>query len=232
MNIRLNKNQKIKVNSSKDIYAIMKQILLRENKYGITKEHFWVVGVGFDNRILYIELISLGSISTAVVNPNEVLRLAVQKNAPKIILVHNHPSETLKPSDEDKDLTDRLIQAARIVSTEVIDHLIITPKKYYSFADSLLFAELLESKKYVLYYELEDKAMKKGKEQGVSEGIKEGLKIGEVKGEKKGAKKKAIEIAKRMLSEGVNKNNIVDFTGLTKIQITKLAKTKPTKKSI
>ena len=62
MNIRLNKNQKIKVNSSKDIYRIKKQILLRENKYGITKEHFWVVGVGFDNRILYIELISHGSI--------------------------------------------------------------------------------------------------------------------------------------------------------------------------
>ncbi|MCR4344952.1 MAG: JAB domain-containing protein [Candidatus Scalindua sp.] len=223
MNIRLNKNQKVKVNSSKDIYTIMKQILLRENKYGITKEHFWVVGIGFDNRILYIELISLGSTSLAVVNPNEVLRLAVQKNAPKIILVHNHPSETLTPSEEDKDLTDRLIQAARIVSTEVIDHLIITPKKYFSFADSLLFAELVESKKYVLYYELEDKAMQKGKEQGVSEGLK--------KGKKEGAKKKAIEIAKKMLSEGVNKNNIVDFTGLSKMQITKLAITKPNKKN-
>ncbi len=217
----------------------MKQILLRESKYGITKEHFWVVGVGFDNRILYIELISLGSISTSVVNPNEVLRFAVQKNAPKIILIHNHPSETLKPSEEDKDLTNRLIQAAKLVKTEVIDHLIITPKGYYSFVDSLLFAELLESKKYVLYYELEDKAMKKGKEQGVSEGLKEGLKIGEVKGEKKGrvlgklegAKKKAIEIAKKMLSEGVNKKNIADFTGLSKMQITKLAKTKPNKKN-
>jgi DNA repair protein RadC len=138
---------------------------------------------------------------------NEVLRFAVQKNAPKIILVHNHPSETLKPSEEDKDLTNRLIQAAILVKTEVIDHLIITPKKYYSFVDSLLFAELLESKKYVLYYELEDKAM--------------------IKGIKKGK----IEIAKKMLSKGVNKNNIADFTGLSKMQITKLSKTKPNKKN-
>ncbi len=238
MNVRLNKNQKVKINSSGDIYKIMKQVLRRENKYGITKEHFWVVGLGIDNRIMYIELVSLGGISSATVNPNEVFTLAAQRGVPKLILVHNHPGGTLNPTKDDKDLTDRLIQAARLVSTEVIDHLIITPKGYYSFVDEKLFAELLESKKYVLYYELEDKAMKKGKEQGISEGLKEGLRIGKIKWKKEGKKEglkagevkwkreKAIEIAKKMLSKGVDKNSIANYTGLSKAQITKLAKTK------
>ncbi len=178
MNVRLKKEQKIKVNSSRDIYKIMKQVLLRENKHGITKEHFWVVGLGIDNRIMYIELVSLGGISSATVNPNDVLTLAAQRSVPKLILVHNHPSGTLNPSKDDKDITDRLIQAARIVYTEVVDHLIITPEGYYSFVDEKLFAELLESKKYVVYYVLEDKAREEGKDQGISEGLREGLEIG------------------------------------------------------
>ncbi len=209
MNVRLNKDQKVKVNSSGDIYKIMKQVLLRENKYGITKEHFWVVGLGIDNRIIYIELVSLGGINSATVKPNEVFRLAAQRGVPKLILVHNHPGESLDPTEEDKDLTDRLIQAARLVSTEVIDHLIITPKEYYSFVDDKLFAELLESQKYVLHYEREDKAMKKGKEQG--------LKIGEDK-----TKKKVIEIAKVSIKEGLSTALISKLTGLSEAQITKL----------
>ncbi len=243
MNVRLNKNQKIKINSSRDIYNIMKQILLRENKYGITKEHFWVVGLGIDNRIMYIELVSLGGINSATVNPNEVFTLAAQRNVPKLILVHNHPGESLNPTEDDKDLTDRLIQAARLVSTEVIDHLIITPEEYYSFVDNQLFAKLLESKKYVLYYELEDKAREQGKEQGISEGLKEGLKIGKIKwkkegkeeGEKKGIikgkKEREIEIAKNLLSMGLKIENVAKATGLSKAQITKLAKPKPGKKT-
>jgi DNA repair protein RadC len=109
MNVRLSKDQKVKIGSSGNIYKIMQQVLLRENKYGITKEHFWVVGLGLDNRIIYIELVSLDGVNSATVNPNEVFTLAAQRGVPKLILVHNHPSGTLDPTEEDKDLTDRLI---------------------------------------------------------------------------------------------------------------------------
>ena len=65
------------------------------------------------------------------------------------MLVHNHPSGNLQPSEEDKDITDRLIQSGRILHTEVLDHLIITEKTYLSFRDTGLMGELEKSLKYV-----------------------------------------------------------------------------------
>ncbi len=92
MEIRLSKEQKIKVNSPQAIFNIMLQILLRENKIGRNKEHFWVVGLATSHKILFIELVSLGSISKAIVDPGEVFQLSIHKDAVAVILVHNHPS--------------------------------------------------------------------------------------------------------------------------------------------
>ena len=70
------------------------------------------------------------------------LALPLQKRAVSIILCHNHPSGELRPSDEDKDITDRLIQVGIIVDLKVIDHLIIYNKSYLSFKDIGLLQEL------------------------------------------------------------------------------------------
>ena len=223
MNIKLNKDQRISINNSEDIYLIMKQILLRENKYGQNKEHFWVVGLNNDNKILYIELVSLGSVTMTIIKPNEVFRLAAQKLAVSVILVHNHPSGRLEPSEEDKDITDRLIQAAKIVDTEVIDHLIISTENHYSFVDTDLFAELQKSTKWVPRYVLEDRlqeeklklkseiAQSKLKEE---KGIKEGL--------KKGKKEREIQIAKELLSNKVDIEIIKISTGLSLKEIERI----------
>ncbi len=152
MNVRISKDQKVLVNGPEDIYPIMRQILLRENKIGRNKEHFWVIGLANDNRILFIELVSLGSVNAAIINPSEVFQFAIQKLAVKVILVHNHPSGNLKPSVADKDITDRLIQAGRLVEREVIEHLIISPDDYFSFVGEGIMNELRLSKKYALSF--------------------------------------------------------------------------------
>lgn len=110
MDIQLTEAEKIKIINSDDLYGIMQKILLREQKIDQNREHLWVIGLENNHRILFIELVSLGTVNQTLVKPMEVFSLALQKRAVKIILCHNHPSGELKPSAADKDITDKLIQ--------------------------------------------------------------------------------------------------------------------------
>jgi len=202
MNIKLTENEKIKVLNSDDIYGIMQKVLLRENKIDQNREHFWVIGLENNNRILFIELISLGTVNKTLAEPMEVFSFALQKRAVKIILCHNHPSGELKPSDDDKDVSDRLIQVGIIVDTEVIDHLIISTKSYLSFADIGLLEELAKSTKYVPAYVLEQRIKKE---------------VIEIT-----TRKNTVEIAKKMKRNGADDKMIVLSTGLTLEEVKKL----------
>ncbi len=135
MNIRLTKEQKINISHPQDIFEIMRKVLLRENKLGQQKEHFWVIGLATSNKLSYIELVSLGSISAAIVNPLEVFNLAVQKKSPRIILVHNHPGDTLEPSKADLEITKNIVEGGKILHIAMLDHLLITTEGYYSFEE-------------------------------------------------------------------------------------------------
>ena len=202
MNIKLTEAERIKILNSDDLYGIMQKILLREQKIDQNREHFWVIGLENNNRILFIELISLGTVNKTFAEPMEVFSLALQKRAVSIILCHNHPSGELKPSDEDKDITDRLIQVGIIVDLKVIDHLIISNKSYLSFKDIGLLEELEESTKYVPPYVLA-KRMKK-----------EAAEIAK--------RKNTIEIAKQLKRNGVDNETISLSTGLTIEEVEKL----------
>lgn len=202
MNVRLSDSDKIKILNSDDLYGIMQKILLRENKIDRNREHFWVVGLENNNRILFIELVSKGTINKTLVEPMEVFSLALQKRAAKIMLVHNHPSGELNPSVSDKDITDKLIQVGIIVATEVLDHLIITEKTFMSFESIGLFDELKLSTKYVPPYVLQQRLKK------------EAAKIAE--------QKKAIEIAKQLKRNGVDDQIVSDSTGLSLEEVKKL----------
>lgn len=150
--------EKIKIHSALDIYEIMQMILRREETINIDidkKEHFWTIELSLSSKIINIELVSMGSISSTILTPTEVLSILLQKKAGGIILVHNHPSGSLIPSETDKDTTDRLIQACRLMNTPVLDHVIITQHSYYSFKESGLLERLEMSNKYVSPYELE-----------------------------------------------------------------------------
>jgi DNA repair protein RadC len=202
MDIKLTEAEKIKILNSDDIFGIMQKILLREDKIDQNREHFWVIGLENNNRILFIELISLGTVNQSLAKPMEVFSLALQKRAVKIILCHNHPSGELKPSEADKDVSDRLIQVGIIVDTEVIDHLIISDKSYLSFADIGLLDQLKKSTKYVPTFTLIKAAKKEATELA-----------------KRGEK---IEIAKEMKRRNTPNEDIVAITGLTLEDVEKL----------
>ncbi|MFZ6014413.1 MAG: JAB domain-containing protein, partial [Bacteroidota bacterium] len=160
MTLPLSDKQRIKLLNSDDVFSVMQEILLREEKIDQEKEHFWMVGLSNNHTILYIELVSLGSVNAVTVEPMNVYRVAVLKGAVKVILVHNHPSGELKPSDADKDLTDRLIQVGRILNIQAIDHLVISATSYLSFADTGLFEQLQNSTKWVPQFELVERIKK------------------------------------------------------------------------
>ena len=200
MNIKLANKTKIQIQNSGDIYSVMQRILMREEKVDRGREHLWTISLDNSNKILNIELVSMGSFKATIVEPMEVFSIPLQKRAVHLVLVHNHPSGILKPSEADKDITDRLIQVGRIMKVPILDHLIITESSYYSFANSGLLDELSKSLKYVPAFEIkkryEKQAEKKGKEKGNREG------------------KKAI--AKAMKDEGYPLEEIIKLTGLSK----------------
>ena len=202
MNIKLTEAERIKILNSDDLYGIMQKILLREQKIDQIREHFWVIGLENNNRILFIELISLGTVNKTFAEPMEVFSFALQKRAVSIILCHNHPSGELRPSDEDKDITDRLIQVGIIVDLKVIDHLIISNKSYLSFKDIGLLQELEKSTKYVPSYVLEQRIKKE-----LIEVTK---------------RKEKIEIAKELKRRGTTDKDVAGITGLTLEEVEKL----------
>lgn len=206
MIIKLTNSQKIKIVCSDDIYGIMQRILLRENKIDRNREHLWTISLDNANKVLNIELVSMGTINQTLVEPMEVFSVPLQKRAVKIIIVHNHPSGEVKPSEADKDITDRLIQVGKIMNVPVLDHLIITEKTYFSFADSGLMDELEQSTKYVPAYKLKKRYEQEAKE----------------KAEEKGKKEEKKAIAKQMKNEGYELGSIMRITGLTKAVINRI----------
>ncbi|MBL4709814.1 MAG: DNA repair protein [Flavobacteriales bacterium] len=202
MKIKLSESQKKKIKSSQDLFEIMQKILLRESKTDRNKEHLWTISLDTANRIINIELVSLGTANRTLVEPTDVFSIPLQKQAVKLIIVHNHPSGELEPSEADKDITDRLIQVGRITNLILIDHIIISEKSHYSFNDEGLIEELGMSLKYVPPYIIKQRFEKAAKEEGLKE--------------------KATEMAKAMKAKGYPIEEIVELTGLTKTTIKKL----------
>ena len=213
MDIKLTEAEKIKCLNSNDVFEIMQRVLCRENKIDQDKQHFWIIGLAINNKALFIELVSFGSIKANVVEPINVFRVAILKNAVKVILVHNHPSSELTASEEDKDLTDRLIQVGRIIEVEVIDHLIITVRDFVSFVNLGLFEQLKKSLKWVPPYKIIE--MIKKEERAIR---KQAIEVALETGEKIGVKK----VAYAMKQKGINLQTITEISGLSIKEIEKL----------
>ncbi len=98
-------------------------------------EQFKTIYLNRNNAILKIETISIGGVSGTVVDPKVVYKKALENNSSSIILIHNHPSGNLKPSEADLQITDKLVKAGANLDIKVLDHLIIGDREYYSFAD-------------------------------------------------------------------------------------------------
>ena len=219
MEIQIENADQIKIESASDTYGIMRKIFFdRHEEIDILKEHFWTVALNRDSKILAIELVSMGSNGRTIANPPEVFRIPLHKSASQVVLVHNHPSEPLRPSEEDLDLTNRLIQAGLIMDIEVVDHVIVTKYSYYSFCDSGLIEKLRWDNKYALTF-IRDKQVTeeiaKIKKEVAREKLKEGIKQGIEEGEKQGAQARNRYIAKNLLKKGIDISVVKDATGLT-----------------
>lgn len=226
MNIPLSEKEKIRILNTEDLYSIMQKVLLRENKIDRDKEHFWVIGLALDYRILFVELISLGSVANTIVEPMEVFSVALQKRAVQIILCHNHPSGQITPSEEDKDITDRLIQVGIIVNTPVLDHQIITPKRFLSFEATDLMKELRKSSKYVPSFEMAKRIRREAAQilQQTKEDFDNRMKEieKELKQEKRlrnKAEQQLLKTAQHLKEEGMPIKQIAQLTGLTQKEI-------------
>lgn len=136
MNVRIPKGAKTKISGSEDVYKIMHAILMRQTRLRRKKEYFYVIGLNSSSDILFIELVSMGSIERTVVEPLEVFWLATNKKCHRVILVHNHTGTNHKPSEQDKRITKKLQDGGRLLGIEIIDHMILTEANgYFSFAD-------------------------------------------------------------------------------------------------
>ncbi len=118
------------IQSSKDIFNSISPFLS-----DLIEEQFWVIYLNHRLQILKKKMISSGGFTQTLVDIRKIFKYALEENATKIILSHNHPTGNLKPSMADINLTKKIIQAGQIIDIEVLDHLIITQNKYLSFLD-------------------------------------------------------------------------------------------------
>ncbi len=120
------------ITSPEQVAEIFETIQKTENEIDRMKEKCWVVGLNTRNFIVYVELVSIGTLNSSLVHPREVFRFAIMKAVSGIILVHNHPSGDMNPSDDDLSLTRRLYDAGKILGIDLHDHVIIADGSGYT----------------------------------------------------------------------------------------------------
>lgn len=125
------KKYKVKITNPWDCYKVLRDLLEYEDR-----EHFLALTLNTKNEINSIITVSIGTLNSAMVHPREVFKSAILSNANKIIIAHNHPSGHIEPSQEDKNITNRLIQCGEILGIGVLDHIIIGDGYYYSFKEN------------------------------------------------------------------------------------------------
>jgi len=125
--------EKKKISSSISVFELMQPIIGE-----LPHEEFWIIYTNNSNKVIQKQLLSKGGITGTLVDVRLVLKNALELGATGLILVHNHPSGALNPSESDKQITQKLKTAAQSLDIKVLDHVIVTEKAYFSFADENL----------------------------------------------------------------------------------------------
>lgn len=105
---------------------------------GLKKEVFKTLFLDVKNRLIAVETMFKGTVSSSAIYPREIVKGAIKKDASSVILVHNHPSGDPTPSSEDKRITADVVDALKTVDISVLDHIIIGDNRYFSFASEKL----------------------------------------------------------------------------------------------
>lgn len=123
--------QRIRVKFPRDV-----QHLLWDYFNGKEQEHFVAVLLNGSHEPVKVVLVSIGLVNKTLVHPREVFREAIKDNVVAIIVAHNHPSGNSDPSKEDDEVTKSLINAGKVVGIEVLDHMIVASRGYYSYCEN------------------------------------------------------------------------------------------------
>jgi DNA repair protein RadC len=121
----------IQIRCSKDVADIF-QPLLSDLQY----EEFWILFLNRSNKVINRMKLSQGGISGTVTDVRMVMKNAIESLASGIIVCHNHPSGNLNPSESDSKITQKIKDAGNLMDIQLLDHIIISEKDYYSFADN------------------------------------------------------------------------------------------------
>jgi len=121
------------INTVQDVLA--QAVYMRDK----TREHLMVLYLNARNELLYKKPMFIGTLNANLVHPREIFQEALKQNAGSVILVHNHPSGSSDPSEDDIDITKRIIEAGKVMGIDVLDHVIITKNNSpFSFKDNKL----------------------------------------------------------------------------------------------
>ena len=124
-----NENQK-KISCAEDVFNYFHE-RLKDKK----QEEFWILMLNTQNYIIGEHMVSKGILDASIVHPREVFRHAIKNSASKIILIHNHPSGNPNPSEEDKEITKKMMKAGEGLGIKVVDSVIIGRSNYWSWND-------------------------------------------------------------------------------------------------
>lgn len=126
----------VKLDNCEKVAGVFMDVLEGMEQDDQKKELFMVSGVDAKNKIIYVEVVSMGCLTSSVVHPREVFRKAILNSSCGIIICHNHPSGDTSPSIADITLTEVLKKSGEILSIKLVDHVIIgrsVEDDYYSF---------------------------------------------------------------------------------------------------
>jgi len=120
------------IRSTKDVIA--QAVYMRDK----TREHLMTIYLNARNEMIFKKPMFIGTLNANLVHPREIFQEALKQNAASVILVHNHPSGDPEPSQDDLEITKRILEAGKIMGIDVLDHVIITKNKIFSFKEKKL----------------------------------------------------------------------------------------------
>lgn len=135
LNKRMNQKEETIKNKKMNHPRILFDYYKEQLKYK-KQEYFYAIYLDIKGRIIKDQLLFIGTINYSIVHPREVFKEAYLTGATTIVLLHNHPSGDVIPSNNDYDTTSKLIQAGELLGVRIIDHIIVGKHKYYSFHEN------------------------------------------------------------------------------------------------
>jgi len=128
---RIQKTRKpFQVRQGKEVFEYVRTSVLE-----VDREYFYILYLNSRNQIFGQDVVSVGSLDASIVHPREIFKKSIKRSAASIVLVHNHPSGDPTPSDDDYEVTKRLVEAGRLLGVHVLDHVVVARTSFVSMRE-------------------------------------------------------------------------------------------------